>query len=59
MGLEDHPGHMMGVANGCKMESMEELPADYLACAREVHPRYISDPIAALSKQTLLITENA
>jgi len=58
MGLKDHPGHLMGVANGCKMEAMEELPEDYLACAREVHPRYINDPIAALSRQTLLIRES-
>ncbi len=59
MGLKDQPGHLMGIANGCKMESIDQLPEDYLVCAREVHPRYIEDPVAALSKQTNLIVEGS
>jgi len=51
MDMKDAPGNMMGVAHGRKMESLSELPQDYMACAETVHPRYISNPTAALSKQ--------
>jgi len=52
MRMGDIQGHLMGVADGCKLEQMSELPEDYIACAREVHGNYIDDPIAALDKQT-------
>jgi hypothetical protein len=50
MQMGDHPGHMMSTASGRKMESLDELPASYIAMASEVHPRYIADPIASLEK---------
>jgi hypothetical protein len=37
------------------MESIDELPEDYLDCAKTVHPKFIDDPVAALSKQTNII----
>ncbi len=52
MRMGDLPGHMMGVAAGRKMEQVDELPDDYLACAEAVHPKYIADPVAALARQT-------
>jgi hypothetical protein len=52
MRMGDIPGHLMGVADGRKMEQMSELPEDYMACAREVHSKYIDDPVATLAKQT-------
>ena len=52
MRMGDIPGHLMGVAAGKKMQQVSELPEDYMACAREVHSKYIADPVAALDKQT-------
>lgn len=48
MRMGDYPGHMMSRAAGRKLESVAELPSDYLAIARRLHPRYIADPVAAL-----------
>ena len=56
MGMKDHPGHLMGVANGRKMGSIDELPEDYMACAKSVHPKYIDNPVAALRKKTDIIS---
>jgi hypothetical protein len=50
MQMQDHPGHMMSTASGRKLESVDELPPAYLAMAREVHGKYIEDPLAALEK---------
>ena len=50
MQMGDHPGHMMSTASGRKMESVDELPANYTAMASEVHTKYIADPIASLEK---------
>jgi hypothetical protein len=50
MQMGDHPGHMMSTASGRKLESPDELPANYIAMAREVHTKYISNPIASLEK---------
>lgn len=52
MRMTDHPGHMMSRAAGRKLESVEELPADYLAMAERMHGRYIADPIKTLEKLT-------
>lgn len=52
MQMGSHPGHMMSTASGRKMESLDELPADYIAMANEVHGKYIADPVAALERYT-------
>jgi hypothetical protein len=52
MNMAEHPGHMMSTASGRKMESMEELPAEYIAMASMVHGKYIADPIATLEKHS-------
>jgi hypothetical protein len=52
MRMADHPGHMMSRAAGRKLESMDELPADYLAMAQRLHGKYIDDPLATLEKLT-------
>jgi hypothetical protein len=49
MRMGDHPGHMMSRAAGRKLHSVEDLPADYLACAERVNPRLFADPIATLA----------
>jgi hypothetical protein len=48
--MNDHPGHMMSRAAGRKLESVDDLPADYLAMAERMHGKYIADPIATLDK---------
>ena len=50
MNMGDRPGHMMSTAAGRKMESLNDLPAPYLAMADEVHGKYIADPLASLEK---------
>ncbi len=50
MSMGDHPGHLMSRAAGRKMERIDELPAVYLAMAREVHPKLIADPEIMLSR---------
>jgi hypothetical protein len=52
MRMGDHPGHMMSRAAGRKLESVDDLPADYLDMAARVHPKLIADPIATLEKLT-------
>jgi len=51
MQMADHAGHMMSTASGRKLESLANLPADYLGMAEEVHGKYIADPTAAMAKQ--------
>lgn len=46
--MGDHPGHMMSRAAGRKLESVDDLPADYVAMAERMHGKYIADPIATL-----------
>jgi hypothetical protein len=48
--MNDHPGHMMSRAAGRKLESVDELPADYIAMAERMHGKYIADPVAILDK---------
>jgi hypothetical protein len=55
MRMADQPGEMMSRAAGRKLESMDELPADYLEMARAVHPWLIKDPIETLSAKVSLI----
>jgi len=50
MQMDAHPGHMMSIASGRKLESVDQLPPAYLAMAEEVHGKYIADPLAALEK---------
>jgi hypothetical protein len=50
MQMGDHPGHMMSTASGRKLASLDQLPANYVAMAEEVHGKYIADPDAALDK---------
>ena len=50
MQMGDHPGHMMSTASGRKMESLDELPASYIAMASKVHTKYIADPLASLER---------
>lgn len=50
MQMGAHPGHMMSIAAGRKLESVDQLPPAYLAMAEEVHGKYIADPLAALEK---------
>jgi len=52
MRMTDHPGHMMSRAAGRKLESVEQLPADYRKMAQRMHPKFIGDPIAALAHLT-------
>ena len=52
MRMGDRPGHMMSRAAGRKLQSVDELPADYLACAERMHPQLIEDPIATLAPLT-------
>ena len=52
MRMGNHPGHMMSRAAGRKLESVAEMPEDYLQIARRMHPRFIADPVAALEKLT-------
>jgi hypothetical protein len=49
MQMTDHQGHMMSMASGRKLESLEDLPATYLTMANEVHAKYIDDPASRLS----------
>jgi hypothetical protein len=56
MRMGDHPGHMMSRAAGLKLESLDELPDNYLAMAEQVHPKLIADPIATLEKLTQKIS---
>lgn len=46
--MKDMGGHTTARAAGRKVSSVEEMPADYLAIARERHPQIIRDPGAAL-----------
>jgi len=55
MRMGDRSGHMMSRAAGRKLESVDELPADYLAMAERMHGKYIADPIATLKKLTRII----
>lgn len=48
MQMRDYPGHMMSIASGRKLEAVDQLPPAYLAMAREVHGKYIADPVAVL-----------
>jgi len=48
--MGDHPGHMMSRAAGRKLESIDDLPADYVAMAERMHGKYIADPVATLDK---------
>ena len=50
MRMGDHPGHMMSRAAGRKLESVDELPADYAAIASREHGKYFDDPEATLDK---------
>ncbi len=50
MQMGDHPGHMMSTASGRKLERVAELPPDYVAMAKQVHPKYMDDPVASLKK---------
>jgi hypothetical protein len=50
MQMGAHPGHMISIASGRKLESVNQLPLAYLAMAEEVHGKYIADPLAALEK---------
>lgn len=50
MQMGNHPGNMMSIASGRKLESVDQLPPAYLAMAEEVHGKYIGDPLAALEK---------
>jgi hypothetical protein len=52
MRMSDRLGHMMSRAAGRKLESVDELPADYLAMAERMHGKYIADPVATLEKLT-------
>jgi hypothetical protein len=51
MQMGDHRGSMMSRAAGRKLEDMNELPADYLQMAREVHPWLIRDPLETLAER--------
>jgi len=57
MNMGDHSGHMMSKAEGAKAFAVQDLPADYIACAEQLHSSYISDPRAKLAKQVLKIKE--
>ena len=50
MQMGDHPGHLMSRAYGRKLESLAEMPEDYLRLARAVHPKLIADPLQTLAK---------
>lgn len=52
MGMGERPGHMMSRAAGAKLHSIDELPADYMACAERMHPKFIADPVATLANLT-------
>ena len=52
MQMGNHTGHMMSRAAGAKLHSIDQLPADYLACAERMHPKYIVDPIATVARLT-------
>jgi hypothetical protein len=58
MQMGDHPGHMMSTASGRKLESVNELPANYIAMASKVHTRYIADPIASLEENAAQLRQN-
>ncbi len=57
MRMGDHPGHMMSRAAGRKLESVDDLPADYLSMAERMHGQYIADPVKTLEKLTMQIRE--
>jgi hypothetical protein len=48
--MSDHPGHMMSRAAGRKLESVDDLPADYVAMAERMHGKFFADPVATLDK---------
>jgi len=50
MQMGKHPGHMMSRAAGRKLESLEDLPADYRRMAETVHPKLIRDPLKTLEE---------
>lgn len=58
MRMGNHPGHMMSRAAGRKLESVDELPTEYLSMAERMHGRYIADPIKTLEKLTMQIRES-
>ena len=47
---EDTPGHLMADGFGRKVSRVDDLPADYLAIARERHPDVLADPEKFLNK---------
>lgn len=57
MRMGDHPGHLMSQAFGRKLESLDELPGDYLTMARKVHPKFIEDPVATLDARVQKIVD--
>lgn len=60
MRMGNHPGHLMSGAAGRKLESMDELPDDYLAMAHKVHPKFIEDPLATLdARARKIVAETA
>ncbi|NND54253.1 MAG: DUF1838 family protein [Gammaproteobacteria bacterium] len=50
MEMGDHRGHLMSRAQGRKLETVDEMPEDYLSLARTVHPKLIADPLQTLAK---------
>ena len=50
MNMAGKPGHMMSRAAGRKLESLSDLPDNYLAMARSMHAKYIADPREILEK---------
>ncbi|MEO7386303.1 MAG: hypothetical protein ABIX37_05145 [Gammaproteobacteria bacterium] len=48
MKMGDIKGHLMARSVGRKVWSVAALPADFLRVAKQMHPKLISDPVAAL-----------
>ena len=49
MGFGDAPGHTLARGAGRRVSRIDELPPQYVALAKRLHPDVIADPLAALA----------
>ena len=52
--MAGHPGHMLGNAMGGQLNSVDELPADYLEWTAKYHPDYLEESEKALKFDELI-----
>ena len=59
MRMDNHPGQINSWGRGSKLASPMQLPKDYLAMARAIHPWLIRDPVETLAVRVSQIRDSA